>query len=724
MRRALTITTLLLGIVALLARLDPLQQGLTATYFTNANWSSAPVRSAVEARPSTDALAAAWRGAPPETFSATWIGSLVTMTAGTYTFESVSDDGAWVYIDGRLVVDDGGRHAPRAARGAAQLERGVHEIFIQYFQDGGGYAFDLRWSIDGRRFEPVPTWALWARHAEFPRMAVSVLIRRALAALFWLWAGLAIAALLAAAAPAAGRALRAVWSDPVRRALAAIVIVSVGLNVIGIWWGVPNAWAGDELTPKAVLIALSHRFSSGWFDRYPPLLFYLLTIAYSPWLMLESLGWAALPDAKAVALLFIVGRLVSVAAGVGTLVAVYVSGARAFGRRAGLWAAAAMALTPMFVFYSKTANPEAVYVFWFAVALAFFLRALETMALRDIVLFSGCAAMSVCTKDQAYALFLTMPLLLVWRLRGFRDSRLWVGGAAAAAVFIAIQNIPLNAHGFLEHVRDVTGAGRDYRFFAPTLAGEASLLRLTAMVDARSWGWPLFAAGLAGVVVAARDRARRRSAAVLVLIAAAYYLGFIAVVLYVYDRYLLPVCVVQALFAGVALDRLSAGGGVFRWRRAVAVFVIAYSCLYAATVDALMVRDSRYSVEGWLQHHAAPDALVGTAFGEPRLPRMGTFHAVDIGTTENLVRWHPDFFVLNADYARAVAPHRPQAQLAAALERGDLNYRLVYRYRAEVPWPWLPAADADLVGARGVTPPLSFLTAINPTIEIFARESF
>src|SRR5581483_140208 len=278
--------------------------------------------------------------------------------------------------------------------------------------------------------------------------------------------------------PPLRRAAAHVWSDPIRRALAAVVAGSLLLDALGIWWGLPSAWAGDELTPKAVLIALSHHFSSGWFDRYPPLPFYVLTIAYSPWLLVDALGWVQLTDAQQVTLLSLLARLVSVAAGAGTIVAVYVSGAHAFGRRAGLWAAAAMALVPMFVFYAKTANPEVPYVFWFAVALACYLRALETGAARDMILFGACAAMSICTKDQAYALFLSMPIVLMFRWRAVVDRRLVLGGAAAAAVFILVQNIPLNAHGFVGHVRDITGPGSNYRMFAPGLAGQAGLLAM------------------------------------------------------------------------------------------------------------------------------------------------------------------------------------------------------------------------------------------------------
>jgi 4-amino-4-deoxy-L-arabinose transferase-like glycosyltransferase len=58
---------------------------------------------------------------------------------------------------------------------------------------------------------------------------------------------------------------------------------------------------------------------------------------------------------------------VSVAAGVGTVAATCAAGARAFGRRQGLWAAGIMALTTPFLYYAKTANPDVPYLFWFAV---------------------------------------------------------------------------------------------------------------------------------------------------------------------------------------------------------------------------------------------------------------------------------------------------------------------------------------------------------------------
>ncbi len=53
---------------------------------------------------------------------------------GPYTFAVVSDDGAKLFIDGRLVVDNDGVHPPRRRVGQVQLAPGVHEMEVQYFQ--------------------------------------------------------------------------------------------------------------------------------------------------------------------------------------------------------------------------------------------------------------------------------------------------------------------------------------------------------------------------------------------------------------------------------------------------------------------------------------------------------------------------------------------------------------------------------------------------------------
>jgi hypothetical protein len=394
----------------------------------------------------------------------------------------------------------------------------------------------------------------------------------------------------------------------------------------------------------------------------------------------------------------------------------------------------------LFVYYAKTANPEVPYVFWFALSLVFYVRLVDAFSLRDAVLFGACGVLSICTKDQAYGLYLLSPfpvLSTLWeskRARGVQrplaaalcDWRLTAAGVTTVALFLAIHNVPFNARGFASHVRDIVGPGSEgYRIVDRSTAGQLTLLGLTLRLDQMSWGWPFLVASIAGMVMAILVRTTRRTAVALLLMIVSYYLGFIDVILYNYDRYLLPVCIVQALFGGLALDRLLAWSAARgrAWSRAAIGGAFAYTLLYAGTIDVLMVRDSRYTAERWLVAHAGSDRLVATIFPLVDLPRLNDLRAQDLGSVELIRERAPSYFVLNADYARAVPPNTPLARLISGFQHGTLGYRRAFSYRTPNPWPWLPGAHYDLVGPRLETQVFSSLRHINPTIEIYERSS-
>jgi hypothetical protein len=53
---------------------------------------------------------------------------------GKYDFDLLSDDGAKVYVDEKLIVSDDTIHSPGVSRGKVQLDAGAHDIRISYFQ--------------------------------------------------------------------------------------------------------------------------------------------------------------------------------------------------------------------------------------------------------------------------------------------------------------------------------------------------------------------------------------------------------------------------------------------------------------------------------------------------------------------------------------------------------------------------------------------------------------
>ncbi|MEM1319199.1 MAG: metallophosphoesterase [Bacteroidota bacterium] len=55
----------------------------------------------------------------------------------TYTFYTYSDDGSKLYINGELLVDSDGRHSAKYIYGTTILEKGKHQLKIEYFEGSG-----------------------------------------------------------------------------------------------------------------------------------------------------------------------------------------------------------------------------------------------------------------------------------------------------------------------------------------------------------------------------------------------------------------------------------------------------------------------------------------------------------------------------------------------------------------------------------------------------------
>jgi len=89
-------------------------------------------------------------------FSIEWEGKLYAPTTGRYLFATNSDDGSFLYINGQLVVDNGGHHGDRYIEGWIELQQGFQDIQIRYFQDDGGRKMELWWMRPGGPKEQVP----------------------------------------------------------------------------------------------------------------------------------------------------------------------------------------------------------------------------------------------------------------------------------------------------------------------------------------------------------------------------------------------------------------------------------------------------------------------------------------------------------------------------------------------------------------------------------------
>lgn len=84
-------------------------------------------------------------GVPPAYFALIATTS-IKFEAGKYRFDTLSDDGIQVLVDGKLVIDNWTHHGGTNDSGAAELTAGPHEIEVRYCQENGAAALEMHWS--------------------------------------------------------------------------------------------------------------------------------------------------------------------------------------------------------------------------------------------------------------------------------------------------------------------------------------------------------------------------------------------------------------------------------------------------------------------------------------------------------------------------------------------------------------------------------------------------
>ncbi|WP_457549460.1 PA14 domain-containing protein [Archaeoglobus sp.] len=90
-------------------------------------------------------------------FGAEWIGKLYVPESGNYTFYLTSDDGSWLWIDGKLVINNGGLHGDTTKSSKIYLNAGTHLIKVKMFEWTGYATCVLTWSYDGQIQQKVIT---------------------------------------------------------------------------------------------------------------------------------------------------------------------------------------------------------------------------------------------------------------------------------------------------------------------------------------------------------------------------------------------------------------------------------------------------------------------------------------------------------------------------------------------------------------------------------------
>ena len=96
-------------------------------------------------------------GMGTETFSERWTGQVVPLYTETYTFYTVSDDGARLWVNGQPLVNNWTIHSPTENRGTISLQAGrPYDIRLEHYEDGGGAQIQLLWSSARQAKQVIP----------------------------------------------------------------------------------------------------------------------------------------------------------------------------------------------------------------------------------------------------------------------------------------------------------------------------------------------------------------------------------------------------------------------------------------------------------------------------------------------------------------------------------------------------------------------------------------
>jgi mannosyltransferase len=427
----------------------------------------------------------------------------------------------------------------------------------------------------------------------------------------------------------------------------------------------------EVVTASRVLrVGFGHAMDAVGFSESAPPLYYALAWV---WTQVTGTGPVGL-------------RSLSAVAGVATVPVAYLVGRELRDRRAGLLAAALVALNPMLLWYSQEARAYALLVLFCALSLLYCARAMRGGARRDLTLWGVFSALALATHY-----FAVFPLLaegfLLWRRRGREILHgLWI--VAAAALLLAPLVIHQMSYGHAEWIGKFSLGHRLWETAATFVSGETG-----DIIGRPERPWfafvPLALCLAAFLLLAWRGSREERRAARLPLIVAGFSLAVplaLAIVSaskdYVLARNLLPALVPLLLVVAI-------GFTVARARRlgsALAAVLLVYSlgfCIWASASEDLQ-RPNWSKVADHLGEPQAPRAIVTWVLGEAPLRYYLSTGAIQLKPSEGY-DWlvHEIAFVSDGP----VSPPAPRLLGPDFREVGseDLGRLFIRRYRLPGP---------------------------------------
>jgi uncharacterized membrane protein len=310
-------------------------------------------------------------------------------------------------------------------------------------------------------------------------------------------------------------------------------------------------------------------------------------------------------------------RSLSALAGVATVPVAYLLGAELRGRRAGIAAAALIAVNPMLLWYSQEGRAYALFALFCAASALYFVRALDRGRSRDFTVWGVVSGLALATHYFAVFPVAVEAVWLLWR-RGRRAAR-GLGIVALAAALLAPLAIHQMSAGHAEWIAGHALSHRLWETGATFLVGETGdIIARPEVPWAALAPFVLVIASLA-LALARGAREERRAAAVPLILSAATVAIPVALAIvlpdkdYVLARNLMPAVVplLVGVAIGVTLGAARLAGAVL------GIALFAYSlgfCLWVSATPDLQ-RPDWDAVAAKLGEPTRPRALVSWTLG-------------------------------------------------------------------------------------------------------------
>ncbi|MCC6731280.1 MAG: glycosyltransferase family 39 protein [Chthonomonadales bacterium] len=399
-------------------------------------------------------------------------------------------------------------------------------------------------------------------------------------------------------------------------ALAALTLAALAVRLWGIGWGLPGPTRLFSYHPDEGVNLVQGVLDNGvarphlhlGLYNYGGLFFYLWQAGVA---VNGAYGLVSLPDAlhpaqaspNSIAAMVMVGRLLSALLGALTALLTGIVGARLYGRRVGIGAAAFVAAAPLLVVHSHFATVDIPATFFTTAALATGIRLLEVRDARWCLAAGFLCGLAAATKYTAVVVLAAPLTALVLPLarraeRATPSPSARVPGVLAAVALVLAAAAAGFAFGCPGALLDWPAFVRDASFEARKSAQGMGLLFVGTgngwLYHLRSslrygLGAPLLALSLGGVAWAVVRRAR--GDIYLAAFAAPYYLliGYANVR---FMRYVAPLCPVLAILAARVLL-----GADWRLRRSRRWMVVAAALFAGATLFISLALDAVMAAE-------------------------------------------------------------------------------------------------------------------------------